>query len=93
MLSRNKSRKATLNCGTIRPMATKKNLKTHKINSSIPSRSGKAASKASKSTAKSKTAKKKEKELKEREKLYELTLKVFQTVYEDYQAGKFHRIL
>jgi hypothetical protein len=29
---------------------------------------------------------------KERKKLAELTVKMFQTVYDDYQAGKFHKI-
>ena len=43
--------------------------------------------------AKSKAAKQKAKELQERKKLAELTLKMFQMVYEDYQQGKFQRIL
>ena len=33
------------------------------------------------------------KELKRRKKLQELTLIMFQQVYDDYQQGKFHRIL
>ena len=55
-------------------------------------RAKKAASKATKSTKKSKTSKAKERPawLKKRD---ELTLKMFQEVYEDYQQGKFHRIL
>jgi len=32
-------------------------------------------------------------ELKQRKKLEELTLRMFQMVYDDYQQGKFHRIL
>ena len=56
--------------------------------------SKKAASKASKAaTAKSNVAKKKNEELKRRKELEELTLKMFQMVYDDYQQGKFHRIL
>ena len=35
----------------------------------------------------------KDKELLRRKKLEELTLKMFQEVYDDYQQGKFHRIL
>jgi len=51
-----------------------------------------AATKASKPARKSKAAKVKERPawLKKRD---ELTLKMFQEVYEDYQQGKFHRIL
>jgi hypothetical protein len=56
-------------------------------------RTKKAASKASKTAAKSSAAKKKAEQLKQRKKLEELTLKMFQEVYEDYQQGKFHRIL
>ena len=52
-----------------------------------------AASKATKSAARSKAARKKAEELEDRKKLAELTLKMFQMVYEDYQQGKFHRIL
>ena len=48
---------------------------------------------ASKSAHKSTGAKMSDKELKQRKKLEELTLKMFQQVYEDYQQGKFHRIL
>jgi len=56
------------------------------------SRTKKAASKASKATAKKKAAKTKERPawLKKRD---ELTLKMFQEIYEDYQQGNFHRIL
>jgi len=52
----------------------------------------KAASKASQSAATQKPTKTKERSawLKKRD---ELTLKMFQEVYEDYQQGKFHRIL
>jgi hypothetical protein len=53
----------------------------------------KAASKAAKPARKSSVAKIKNQELKRRKKLEELTLKMFQEVYEDYQQGKFHRIL
>ena len=55
-------------------------------------RTKKAASKASKRVSKSKPVKTKERPawLKKRD---ELTLKMFQEVYEDYQQGKFHRIL
>jgi hypothetical protein len=60
---------------------------------STSARAKKAASKASKSIAQSKSAKKRAEELKERKKLQELTLKMFQMVYDDYQQGKFHRIL
>ena len=55
-------------------------------------RTRKAASKASNRVNKSKAAKVKERPacLKKRD---ELTLKMFQEIYEDYQQGKFHRIL
>ena len=53
----------------------------------------KAASKAIKPGAKSTTAKTKAEQLKRRKKLEQLTLKMFQMVYEDYQQGKFHRII
>ncbi|HEY6215809.1 MAG TPA: hypothetical protein VIW74_04055 [Pyrinomonadaceae bacterium] len=74
-------------------MATKK-LKTHttsarKKSSLTSSRSKKAASKATKSKA----AKKKADELKRRKELGLLAHKMFGMVYEDYQQGKFHRIL
>lgn len=54
-----------------------------------------ASSKAAKLTLKSKTAKKNEEaaRLRREKKLEELTLKMFRQVYEDYQQGKFHRIL
>jgi hypothetical protein len=52
------------------------------------SRSRKAASKASKSKAK-----KKAEELKRRKELFALAHTMFGMVYEDYQEGKFHRIL
>jgi hypothetical protein len=52
-----------------------------------------AAAKATKSGARSKAAKNRAKDLEERKELMELTLKMFQMVYEDYQQGKFHRIL
>ena len=78
-------------------MTTKKNLKTHtstrKKSSTPSSTSSRTRTKASKITANSKAAKKREKELADRKKLAELTLKMFQMVYEDYQQGKFHRIL
>ena len=71
-------------------MATKKNLKSHKSSarkksstlSATTTRTRKAASKASKA------AKKKAQELEDRKKLAELTLKMFQMVYDDYQQGK-----
>jgi hypothetical protein len=55
-------------------------------------RAKKAASKASKRVGKVKASKTKERPawLKKRD---ELTLKMFQEIYEDYQQGKFHRIL
>jgi hypothetical protein len=55
-------------------------------------RAKKAAAKASKRIGKSKASKTKERPawLKKRD---ELTLKMFQEIYEDYQQGKFHRIL
>jgi hypothetical protein len=55
-------------------------------------RTKKAASKAAKRVGKSKASKSKERPawLKKRD---ELTLKMFQEVYEDYQQGKFQRIL
>ena len=56
-------------------------------------RAKKAASKASKSALKSHDAKMRDEELKQRKKLEELTLRMFQMVYDDYQQGKFHRIL
>jgi hypothetical protein len=56
-------------------------------------RAKKAATKATKSAQKSNAAKKKAEELKQRKKLEGLTLKMFQMVYDDYQQGKFHRIL
>jgi hypothetical protein len=56
-------------------------------------RAKKAAAKATKPAAKSSAAKKKAEQLKRRKKLEELTLKMFQEVYDDYQQGKFHRIL
>jgi len=52
-----------------------------------------AASKVSKKTAKSKAAKEKAKELERRKELFALAHKMFGMVYEDYQQGKFHRIL
>ena len=57
------------------------------------SRAKKTATKASKAATKSSAAKKKNEQLKRRKKLEELTLKMFQMVYDDYQQGKFHRIL
>ena len=60
---------------------------------STSSRKKKAAAKASKPASKSSAAKMNDKELKRRKKLEELTLKMFQEVYDDYQQGKFHRIL
>jgi hypothetical protein len=52
-----------------------------------------AASKATKKTAKSRAAKENAKELKRRKELVALAHKMFGMVYEDYQQGKFHRIL
>ena len=86
-------------CYTAR-MSIKKKQKPHssarkKSSASLSAapRAKKAASKATKSAAKSSAAKKKAEELKRRKKLEELTLKMFQTVYDDYQQGKFHRII
>jgi len=62
---------------------------TKKQNSHTSTRAKKAASKAAKSIRKSKS-KERPAWLKKRD---ELTLKMFQEVYEDYQQGKFHRIL
>jgi len=56
-------------------------------------RAKKAASKATKPAAKTSAAKKKADEERRRKKLAERTLKMFQMVYDDYQHGKFHRIL
>ena len=56
-------------------------------------RAKKAASKAPKPARKSSATKVRNQELKRRKKLEELTLKMFQEVYDDYQQGKFHRIL
>jgi len=65
---------------------------TKKTNSHTSTRAKKASSKAAKPARKSKTSRVKERPawLKKRD---ELTLKMFQEVYEDYQQGKFHRIL
>jgi len=62
-------------------------MSTKKQNSHTSTRAKKAATKTSKPSAA------KMKELKRRKKLEELTLKMFQEVYDDYQQGKFHRIL
>jgi hypothetical protein len=80
------------------PMAIKKqksHTSTRKKSSASAAaspRTKKAASKASKRVGKSKASKTKERPawLKKRD---ELTLKMFQEIYEDYQQGKFHRIL
>jgi hypothetical protein len=56
-------------------------------------RAKKAASKASKPAGKSSAEKINNQKLKRRKKLEELTLKMFQEIYDDYQQGKFHRIL
>jgi len=74
-------------------MATKKSRKTHTssrkpvASSSTKRQTKKAPAKSSKRTAKSASKRK----LTEAEwlKLRKLTLKMFQTVYDDYQAGKF----
>ena len=55
--------------------------------------STRAKTTASKPVRKSSPAKFKNQELKRRKELEELTLKMFQEVYDDYQQGKFHRIL
>ena len=80
-------------------MAIKKKQKPHtsaarkkdSASLSMSRRAKKAATKASKPARKSKAAKVKERPawLKKRD---ELTLKMFQEVYEDYQQGKFNRI-
>ena len=81
-------------------MATKKlntlTTSTQKKSSISPlasSRSRMAASKASRKSAKSRAAKEKAKELERRKELFALAHKMFGMVYEDYQQGKFHRIL
>jgi len=87
-----------LNCVTLPRMATTKkqpHTSDRKKASASPSTSRhakKAATKTTKSAAKSAKAKTKERPawLKKRD---ELTLKMFQMVYDDYQQGKFHRIL
>ena len=66
---------------------------TKKQNSHTSTRAKKAASKATKPPSKSSAEKIKNQQLKRRKKLEELTLKMFQEVYDDYQQGKFHRIL
>ena len=80
-------------------MTTKKKQKPHpsarkksSASAAASPRTRKAASKASNRAGKSKAAKIKERPawLKKRD---ELTLKMFQEIYEDYQQGKFHRIL
>jgi len=71
-------------------MATKKKiLKSH--TSSRKKASKKAVPKAPNTTAKS--ARKKHVTLKRRKELNELASRMFQMVYDDYQQGKFHRIL
>lgn len=79
-------------------MPTKKATKTHTSSrkkaaatSATKGRTKKAPAKASKRTAKSPSKRKLSKA--EWRELQELTLKMFQTVYDDYQEGKFHRIL
>ena len=82
-------------------MAIKKKQKPHtsaarkkdSASLSMSRRAKKAATKASKPATKSSLAKNKTQELKRRKKLEELTLKMFQMVYDDYQQGKFHRLL
>jgi len=61
-----------------------------KQNSHTSTRKKKAASKAVKPTRKSKASNERPAWLKRRD---ELTLKMFQEIYEDYQQGKFHRIM
>jgi hypothetical protein len=88
-------------CAILRGMAIKKKQKPHtsaarkkgSASLSTSRRAKKAATKASKPATRSSLAKKKTQELKRRKKLEELTLKMFQMVYDDYQQGKFHRLL
>jgi hypothetical protein len=82
-------------------MATKKKSNTH--NSATKKRSASkrstlpASSKRTKKTASKRaqttTKSKKEAERLSRQELAELTLKAFQMTYDDYQQGKFHRIM
>jgi hypothetical protein len=85
----------------MRRMATNKHSNSHNstakkrsASSAILARTKKAASKRSQPAAKTKKSKKQTEErpawLKKRD---ELTLKMFQMVYESYQQGKFRRIL
>lgn len=84
-----------INGVTLPRMATKKT-KSHTsarkkaLAASTSRHTKKAASKSSKRAAKSKACQKKADELKRQKKLEEITLKMFQTVYDDYQEGKFH---
>jgi hypothetical protein len=85
-------------CAILRRMAIEKqnsHTSTRKKASASQStsRAKKAASKASKADQRLSAAKVKNKELQRRKKLEEQTLKMFQMVYDDYQQGKFHRIL
>jgi len=77
-------------------MATKKQIKSHTstrkkafVSSPTSRRTKKAASKASKSTAQPKKPKKTKERPAWLKKRDELTLKMWRTIYEDYQQGKF----
>jgi hypothetical protein len=68
-------------------MTTKKHSNTH----TAASGKKKSAAKASKTGNKRRSKRKRfDDDLRE---LHEMTLKMFQMVYDDYQSGKFHRIL
>jgi hypothetical protein len=85
-------------CVTLHRMPIKKATKTHtssrkkaSMSSTLKGRGKKAPAKASKRTAEESL----EPNISEAEwlKLRKRTLKMFQMVYDDYQNGKFHRIL
>ena len=80
-------------------MATKKTSNTHNstakkrsASSALSAPTKKAAPKRSQSPTKAKTKPKKSKRPTMSKKTEEMTLKMFQMVYEDYQKGKFHPI-
>ena len=84
----------SLNCVTVRRMATKKKANTHtstRKKASASPRRAKKATKTSKSTLKSKAAKKLDEEKRLRKRI-QLTLKVFRMAYEANQRGEFHSI-
>jgi len=82
-----------------KPAVSASSTRAKKASATSSTRTKKAAAKRSSAAAKSKVAGKSKKVKKKTEraawlkKRDELTLKMFQMVYEDYQQGKFHRIL